>query len=169
MWRQAYVKCGKKTEKMVCGRQWFTDLAYNSHLNTFSSIIKVLSAHLHSFGWHFHVLVLFLSLLQVFSPYCQSTWGPGLCRQPSATSAVMRRASLCAGTMTAGASAPWTTHTVIAPRWISGLWKPVCWKSEIPGTWPTKTLKSLVSVSFLHSFNDCDPPTAHWRQIRPYY
>lgn len=104
---------------------------------------------------HPYVLSFFF-LLQVFRPFCQNTWGPGLCRQLSATLVVMRRASLCAGTMTAGASAPRTTHSVIAPRWIWGLWKSVCWKSETPGTWPTKSLRSQVSVFF---FNECDPPT----------
>lgn len=89
---------------------------------------------------------MFLSFPQACRPYCQSIWGPGSCRQLSATSAVMRRASLCAGTMTAGASAPWTTHSVIAPRWIWGPWKPVYCKSGIPGIWPTETLRSQVSV-----------------------
>lgn len=91
----------------------------------------------------------FLSLPQASRPYCQTIWKPGLCRQLSATSAVMRRASLCAGTMTAGASALWTTHSVIALRWIWGLWKPVCCKSDFPGTRPTKTLRSQVSVFLL--------------------
>lgn len=99
--------------------------------------------------WHFCVLVLFPSLPQASRPYCQTIWKPGLCRQLSATSAVMRRASLCAGTMTAGASALWTTHSVIARRWIWGLWKPVCCKSDFPGTRPTKTLRSQVSVFLL--------------------
>lgn len=103
----------------------------------------------------------FLSLPQVFRPYYQSIWGPGLCRQLSATSVAMRRVSLCAGTVTAGASAPWTTRSVIAPSRIWGLWKPVCWTFEIPGMWPTKTLRSQVSAFFLHYFNDCDPPTSN--------
>lgn len=114
---------------------------------------------------HPYVLSFFF-LLQVFRPFCQNTWGPGLCRQLSATLVVMRRASLCAGTMTAGASAPRTTHSVIAPRWIWGLWKSVCWKSETPGTWPTKSLRSQVSV-FLFFLFQCVWPS-HWRQIRPY-
>lgn len=91
----------------------------------------------------------FLSLPQVFRPYCQSIWRPGLYRQPSATSVVMKRASLCARTTTAGATVPQNTHSVIAPRWIYEPWKPVCWKSGTPGTQPTETLRSRVSVFFL--------------------
>lgn len=111
----------------------------------FYAILQELSAQSFSHVT-FPCFVLFSSLPQASKPYFQSIWEPGSCRQLWATSAVMRRASLCAGTMTAGASALWTTHSVIALRWIWGLWKPVCCKSDFPGTRPTKTLRSQVSV-----------------------
>lgn len=79
-----------------------------------------------------------------------------MCRRPSATSDVTRRANLCAGTMTAGAGAPPTTRSVIAPRRISGPWRPVCCKYEIPGTVPTNTSRSQVGV-FIVALQDFDP------------
>lgn len=94
---------------------------------------------------------MFLSLPQACRPCCQSIWGPGSCRRLSATSAVMKRVSLCVTTMIAGASAPPTSRSVIALRWIWKLWRPVYCKSEIPGMSPTKTLKSQVGVCFFYS------------------
>ncbi len=156
----------RKTEQMSSSLQWVTHPVYSSHVYRFSAVTKVITAS----SWFIHVTfpcyVLLLSFPQVFRPYCQSTCGPGLCRQLSATSVVMRRASLCVGTMTAGVSAPWTTHSVIAPRWIWRHWNPVCWKSEIRGTWPTKTLRSQVSVSLFALIQWLWP--SHWQQIRPY-
>lgn len=94
----------KEEENEFC-LLWVAELLYNS---TDSSLF-------------FHSYVFFLSLPQVFRQCYQSIWGPGLCRQLSATLVVMRRVSLCVRTMTAGASAPWTTRSVIAPSRIWGL------------------------------------------------
>lgn len=138
------------------------------HPKTFSAIPNVLTASSCSSMLHFLVFTLLLSSLQVSRLYCPSTCGTGLCRQLSATSAVMRRASLCAGTTTAGASVPWTTHSVTAPRWILRLWRPVCWKSEIHGIWPTKTLRSQVSIFPLFFTLVQWLWPSHWQQIRLY-
>ena len=94
-------------------------------------------------------------LLQACRPYCQSTCGRASCRLRSATSAATRRASSCVGRGTAGVSAAQSTPGATAPRWTSEPWRPAWCTSETPGSRPTRTLRSRVSVTWFIRTRTC--------------
>lgn len=169
MWRQAYVKHGKKKnpKKISAGLQWFTDLAYNSHLYTFPAIPKVRTApssFIHvTFPCFCPVFVLASGLQAILPEYLRARF---------VQAALSYIACNEEGQFVCRDNDCWCQCAVDYPQCncpkvdLRAMEASVL---EIQDSWNRANQdfeESGQCVFFLHSFNGCD--TSHWQKIRPY-
>ena len=116
--------------------------------------------------YHVFISVHPLSLLQDFRPFYQTTWGAASSRLPSATSGVIRRESLCAEIMTAGAGAVQISHSATVLNWTWRRWRTVSDRSESHGNDPIKSLRNQVWNTSPGHLSDtwtiCAPSCVHF-------